>query len=144
MIRAFIDASVLFSACLSSTGASREVMRYAIREDVTLVASELVFEEVRRNLATKAPEALPLLEIFLDTVPFETVTPSEAEVREAAQFTEFKDAPIVAAAVQADVDYLISRDRKHLVDVPEVEARSGIAVVLPEAALAEIRKRLEE
>jgi hypothetical protein len=65
-------------------------------------------------------------------------------VREAAQFTEFKDAPIVAAAVQADVDYLISRDRKHLVDVPEVEARSGIAVVLPEAALAEIRKRLEE
>jgi predicted nucleic acid-binding protein len=79
MIRAFIDASVLFSACLSSTGASREVMRYAIREDVTLVASELVFEEVRRNLATKAPEALPLLEIFLDTVPFETVTPSEAE-----------------------------------------------------------------
>jgi predicted nucleic acid-binding protein len=46
MIRAFIDASVLFATSLSPTGASREIIRQAVRREVTLVASKLVYEEV--------------------------------------------------------------------------------------------------
>jgi len=53
MIRAFVDASVLFAAAYSETGASREIIRQAIRGKIQLVASQLVLEEARRNLQAK-------------------------------------------------------------------------------------------
>ena len=141
MIRAFIDASVLFAASLSSTGASREIIRQAVRGQVTLVASKLVYEEVEKNLADKAPEALPAFRQFLDTVPFETVRPTKRQVLQAARYSVFKDAPMVAAAKRARVDYLVSLDRRHLVGVREVAQRSGLRIVLPSEFLGEVRRQ---
>jgi hypothetical protein len=54
-------------------------------------------------------------------------------------YTFPKDAPIVAAAKKAQVDFVASFDRKHLVGVPHVAQRSGLAIVLPEQLLAAIR-----
>jgi predicted nucleic acid-binding protein len=141
MIRAFIDASVLIAASYSPTGASREIIRQAIRGNVTLVASELVLEETRENLRAKAPEALVSIQQVLDIVPFELVQPTERQVLQAASYTALKDAPIVAAAKRARVDYLVSLDRRHLVDVPAVAQRSGLKIVLPEELLKEIRRQ---
>jgi len=141
MIRAFIDASVLFAASLSPTGASREIIRQSVRGQVTLVASKLVYEEVEKNLADKAPEALPAFRQFLDTVPFETVRPTKRQVLQAARYSAFKDAPMVAAAKRARVDYLVSLDRRHLVGVREVAQRSGLRIVLPSEFLGEVRRQ---
>ena len=141
MIRAFIDASVLFAASLSPTGASREIIRQAVRGKVTLVASKLVYEEAERNLADQAPEALPAFHQFLGTVPFEMVRPSKRQVLQAAQYSALKDAPIVAAAKRAQVDYLVSLDRRHLVGVPEVAQRSGLKIVLPSELLEKIHRQ---
>ena len=141
MIRAFIDASVLYAAACSSTGASREIIRQAVRANVTLVSSELVLAEVERNLAQDAPEALPAYELFLNTVPFELVRPSKRQISQAAQYTALKDAPIVAAAKRAQVDYLVSLDRRHLVGVLEVMQRSGLKILLPHQLLDEIRRQ---
>jgi predicted nucleic acid-binding protein len=141
MIRAFVDASVLFAASLSPTGASREIIRQAVRGQVTLVASKLVYEEVEKNLADKAPEALPAFRQFLATVPFETVRPTKRQVLQAARYSALKDAPIVAAAKRARVDYLVSLDRRHLVGVPEVAQRSGLRIVLPSEFLGEVRRQ---
>ena len=140
MTRVFIDASVLFSASLSPTGASREIIRLALRDQLTLVASRLVFEETERNLADKAPAALSAFEEFRDVVPFEFVRPTKRQVLQAASYTALKDAPIVAAAKRAKVDYLVSLDRRHLVGVPEVEKRSGLKIVLPENLLEKLNK----
>lgn len=49
MIRVFLDASVLFAAAYSESGASREIVRQAIRGTMRLVTSPLVLEETRRN-----------------------------------------------------------------------------------------------
>jgi len=141
MIRAFIDTSVLFAASLSPTGASREIIRQAVRGKVTLVASKLVYEEAEKNLADKAPEALPAFRQFLDTVPFETVRPTKRQVLQAAQYSALKDAPIVAAAKRARADYLVSLDRRHLVGVKEVAQRSGLKIVLPSELLGEVRRQ---
>ncbi|GFP19375.1 hypothetical protein HKBW3S03_00880 [Candidatus Hakubella thermalkaliphila] len=141
MIRAFIDASVLFAASYSSTGASREIIRQAIRGNVTLVTSKLVFEETTENLSTKAPEALASLKQFLGTAPFELVRPTKRQVLQVASYTALKDAPIVAAAKRAEVDYLVSLDRHHLVSVPEVAQRSGLKIILPKELLQEIRRQ---
>ena len=139
MTRVFIDSSVLIAASYSPTGASREIIRQAIRGTISLVVSNLVLEETRRNLAIKAPETLPAFQQFLDIVSFEIVRPTMRQVLQAAQYTALKDAPIVAAAKRARVDYLISLDRRHLVGVPEIAQRSGLKIMLPQQLLEELR-----
>lgn len=141
MIRAFIDASVLIAASYSPTGASREIIRQAIRGNVRLVASKLVFEETGKNLSAKAPEVVVSLQQFLNTVPFELERPTKRQVLQAASYTALKDAPIVAAAKRARVDYLVSLDRRHLVGVPEVAQGSGLKILLPEELLEEMRRQ---
>ena len=139
MIKAFLDASVLFAASYSSTGASREIIRLAFRRQVQLVISEDVVEEAERNLAAKRPDALAVLHHILDSVPFQIVAPTTGEVQQAASFAVNKDAPIVAAAKKAGADKLVTLDRRRRVDVPEVAERSGLSIVLPEEVLGEIR-----
>jgi len=147
MIRAFVDASVFFSACFSARGASRAILQECLRGKVGLVISHVVVEEVRRNLSTSSRNAATLLDVFqqfLNTLPFEWVQATEHQVHAAEKYTEPKDAAIVAAAQKAAVDYLVTLDRKHLVNQPEVAKRSGLKIVLPEVLLAEIRKAHEE
>jgi predicted nucleic acid-binding protein len=98
MKRFFIDSSVLFSAAYSSRGYSRDLVLMAAGGELILVASMLVLEEVRRNLAVTALEVVPIFEYLLEIVPFEMVQPTRDEVLEAAQRVALKDAPIVAAA----------------------------------------------
>ena len=143
MTRAFVDASVLFSACYSATGASREILRFAIHGEVTLSISDVVKEEARRNLSNKAPKALPFLDQLLELVPFETIIATKEEVLKAQEYTELKDAPIVAAAIKAKAHYLVSLDRVHLVDVSEVAKESGILIVLPGTLLHALRSKTE-
>lgn len=139
MTRAFVDSSVFFSACLSAGGASREIMERGVRGDIGLVTSALVLSETERNLAAKAPVALPYFRRFVEAVPFEIARPSKADVVEAAAYTALKDAPIVAAARHAAVDFLCSLDRRHLVEAPDVARRSGLRIALPEEVLRHIR-----
>ena len=144
MMRVFIDASVLFSASLSPTGASREIIRLALRNQITLVVSQLVLQETERNLADKAPAALPTFEEFRNVVPFEYVRPTRRQVLQAVSYTAVKDAPIVAAAKRARVDCLVSLDRRHLVGVPEVARRSSLKIVLPENLLKKLDRDLPQ
>src|SRR5258708_1412723 len=109
MIRAFLDSSVLFSSCVSLKGASREIIQQALRGPVSLVLSPVVVEEVARNLAAfqrGSTEALAVFQQYVASVPFETVRATERQVQQAARYTALKDAPIVAAAQRAKVDYL--------------------------------------
>jgi predicted nucleic acid-binding protein len=45
MITVFIDSSVLFSAALSATGASAEIIRRGLRADIALAISDVVLED---------------------------------------------------------------------------------------------------
>ena len=138
-MRIFIDANVFYAAIYSSTGASREIILRGIRGEVILVVSRLILEEVERNLSAKAPDTLPLFRQFADAVPFEMVEPTKREVLEAMEYVVLKDAPVVAAARRAKVDYLVSLDRKHLVGKPDIEDRSGLKITLPEHILSLLR-----
>jgi len=136
----FLDASVLFSAAYSQTGASREIIRLGIRGEIQLVISDLVNNEALANLQNKAPTAVQSLSTFLKLMPFKVVRPNKEDVLAAMKYTEFKDAPVVAAAKCAGVDYLISLDRAHLVGVTAVEEGSGLTILLPGEFLETLRK----
>lgn len=131
MMRCFVDSSVLFSACYSATGASRRLLEYALDEDVILVVSNIVLEETETNLSRKSPRSLPLFRELIELIPFERVQTTDAAVAQAAGCTEAKDAPIVAAAVAAEADFIVTLDHVHLIDPPGVALGAGLAIVEP-------------
>ena len=131
--KVFIDSSVLIAAAISSKGSARNLIINSLNNKFKIVISDLVLEETARNLSNKAPKALPALQLFLETLNPEVVSPNKSLVMEASEVVELKDAPIVAGAVAAKADYLVSFDRKHLLQQKqEIKANFKIKVVTPD------------
>jgi putative PIN family toxin of toxin-antitoxin system len=141
MNRVFVDASVLFAATYSRTGSARDLIRLALEGKVTLAISPMVLEEAERNLSQKAPAKVEFYKLLIEIVPFELVADlTKEELLEAASYTHLKDAPVVAAARKAQAEYLVTYDRKHLIDPPEVAEKSGLTIVTPDVVVQAIRE----
>jgi predicted nucleic acid-binding protein len=110
----FIDSSVLIAAAISQRGTARDLLAAAFRGEYTRASSDLVLEESERNLARKAPRAVPVFQLFRSVLSALLTTPPDELVRQVATVIELKDAPIVAAAIHAGAQYLVTFDRKHL------------------------------
>lgn len=132
----FIDSSVLIAAAISPTGSARDIITSSLKGEFTIVISDLVLEETARNLSNKAPIALPALQLFLETLNPEVVSPTKVLVLKTSNVVDLKDAPIVAGAIAAKADYLVSYDRKHLLQhKKEIEANFKVKVVTPDEIL---------
>ena len=112
-MRLFLDANILFSAAYRD-GSPVEVLFAAARsERCALVASGFAVEEARRNIATKKPDRIEALEMLLCQVTLSR-EPTAAAVEDATKHgVPPKDAPILAAAVLARADVLVTGDRTH-------------------------------
>ena len=71
-----VDADVLIAGLLSRTGASHAILVLGELGLLRLVLPEAAVAEVRRNLASKLPEAAPLFEEFLRAVPVKIYRPA--------------------------------------------------------------------
>lgn len=111
----------------------------AIQGEITLVVSNFVLEEVRRNLALAAPQVLDVFEFFLDLAPFEITAVTSHDVSEAARHTVFKDAPILAAAKVSGAAMLVTLDKKHLLGKPKLAAYIGFPIVTPREAFLDLK-----
>ena len=138
MKRLFIDSSVLFSAAYSPRGNARRIILMSIRKELTAVISQLVITETERNFIEKVPEKLHFLETIIDNIPFEFVRPTKRQVIAAAKHSALKDAPIVAAAKRAQVDLLVTLDKKHLLGKPELAKYIGAEIVTPKDAVDQL------
>ncbi len=52
------------------------------------------------------------------------------------------DVPIVLAAMQAKVDYLVTLNRKHFIDDPDVALKTGLRIGTPGDALRWVRGQI--
>ena len=111
----FLDANILFSAAHDAQSRSAALFTLAKRRRaVTLMTSAYAEEEARRNLEAKRPEALPDLSDLLRTVRRVREAPTAMIRQVAAQHgVPAPDAPILAAAVEAGADLLVTGDRSH-------------------------------
>jgi putative PIN family toxin of toxin-antitoxin system len=133
--RVFLDSNVLFSGLHSPNGAPGLILRRFAEGKVAVVVSQLVLEEVVRTIKAKLPEALPALHRFLLNAPLEVVeNPSSEETAKWAQMTNAEDAPILAAAVAAQVDYLVTGDQ-HFFDDTRIARELGLRIVKPVESL---------
>ena len=132
----FIDSSVLIAAAISSKGSARDLMMKSLRGEIKIAISDLVLEETQRNLTKKAPKALPALQLFLQILNPEVVSPTKSLVLKVAKAVELKDAPIVAAAITSHADCLVSYDKKHLLQQKKkIKSNFYIKVTTPDEVL---------
>jgi len=142
----FLDSSALFAGVASSSGASRALLLLAEADQITITVSEQVITETERALARKLPRALGYYREALRSTGFRIVhDPSPEDVRAHQDvIAHAADVPIVVAAMKASVDYLVTFNRRHFVDDPDVTARAGLPIGTPDDALAWVRGRLAQ
>ena len=140
--KVFIDSSVLFAAAYSTHGPAGELLFRGIRGEAQLVISPVVLEETERDLARKAPAALPVFHTLREVLVAQQVEPTPAQLKEVIDsgIVALKDAPIVAGAIRAEAAYLASHDDRHLLSRrQEIKARFGVDAVSPYEVLVIIR-----
>jgi predicted nucleic acid-binding protein len=135
MLRIFIDSSVLFSAAYSAKGHSRDLMLISAAGKLTLVLSDFVLEETRRNLALTML-GLTVLEHIIREARIEIFTVNRQQVQDAMKLIVPKDAPILAAAKAATVDVLVSLDKKHILGHSELERYINAPILTPAEVIA--------
>jgi len=141
--RVFLDTSALLAGLASPNGTSNAILVFAEADLLTLVVTEEVLVEAERNWQEKLPRALPEYRRFLATCPLERgAMPSAEAVAAARKIINPKDAPILAAAISLQVDYLVTLNRQHLLDDPDVARQSGLRLGTPGDFLAWFRKQL--
>ena len=144
-MRLFLDANVIFAAAISPDGRCSALFQLASARYFALLSSPHALEETRRNLTAKYPEALTRLEG--DLIPKLTIV-GEAPLSRVNWAMEmglpWKDAPILATAVENRADLLVTGDKTHfgsfygqvLEGVTVVDLREAIARLLNEEQLS--------
>lgn len=108
-ITVFIDSTVLVAASISSTGAGRNILDYAVSGKLDAYISDDVLEETEKNLSLKVPQALPRFYAYRDRPSLKVVNPSHKMVTAIDQSVEPKDAPIAHRSGQ---DVVVWRARQ--------------------------------
>ena len=140
----FLDSSALIAGVISETGAAHVLLQLGESEDILLTISEMVVVESERSIAKKSPRNLNDLRSLIKAAKLRIVhNPSNKEVEANLYLIgDPNDVPILLAAMKAHVDYLATHNRKHFLDDPKVEARSGLKIGTPGDVLAWIRENL--
>ena len=110
-MRVFLDANILFSAA-KSDGAVRALLSLLCDRGHECRVDAYVVAEARRNLASKGPQAVQVLQALLDRLqiaPAALFTGAAVEL----DWLPPKDRPVLAAAIRLGCDALVTGDRKH-------------------------------
>ncbi|MGH8694555.1 MAG: PIN domain-containing protein [Burkholderiales bacterium] len=136
-MRVFLDANVLFSAARSSGSPLNGFFRLAEAGVCELLASPYTLDEARRNIARKHPAKTAELEQLIVRIAVCREAGAEELLWARSTGLTEKDAPVLAAAVQAKAEILVTGDRTDFGKLYERKLR-GLEVLPPRIALERI------
>jgi predicted nucleic acid-binding protein len=139
-LKLFLDANVIFSAAWREEGRAQALVALARGGSCELVTSAHALEEARRNLQLKSSGFEQRLAGVMAQVAVSGEAPADLTKWAAEQGLPAKDAPVLAAAVQAGVDLLVTGDAT---DFGRLYGRTprGVQVVSPVRALDIVLKK---
>jgi predicted nucleic acid-binding protein len=119
----FLDTSVIIAAVMSPTGGARLLFHLAQAGTVKLLVGSGVLKEAEEVIRRKAPELLGLLAQLLDEAGIEiSKPPTAAQQKKAKSLLSYSpDANVLAQAMAAKSDWLVSHDKKHFVGNPGLD-----------------------
>ena len=130
-IKVFIDTNVLIAGVHSVTGASATILDLCEARVLQMVVSRQVLIEADRNFAAKFPQLVGRFRQFMHNLaPLMVEDPAPDSMKQAATIVDRKDAPILAAAQNANVDFLITLDKRHFLN-PKTRQKAMLKVVSP-------------
>jgi putative PIN family toxin of toxin-antitoxin system len=140
--KVFLDTSVLIAGIASSRGAARAILQLAEIGLIEVFVSKQVIVEADRNIEDKLPEMLSEYRKFVKFLaPVLIDDPHQKDIKKYLTVINPDDAPILAAAVKANVDFLITWDRKHFTS-KKIHIHSNIKIVTPGEFLKYFRECL--
>ena len=139
-IKVFIDTNVLIAGVNSVTGASATLLDLCEAGVLQMVVSRQVLIEADRNFTAKFPQWVGRFRQFMHNLaPLMVEDPTPESIKKAAAIVDRKDAPILAAAQNANVDFLITLDKKHFLN-PKTREKMMLKVVSPIEFLQSFKK----
>jgi predicted nucleic acid-binding protein len=140
----FLDASVLIAASGSTTGGSALVVEVCRGTRFSGVCSQQVLIEAQENIRSKL--GMEALARFYQIIAGLSLIPTSPDA--AAQEADYhdlvgpKDAHVIVAAVNGGVSYLLTLDRKHLVNERVRGASLPFQVLTPGEFIQQILREL--
>ena len=111
-MKLFLDANVVFSAAHREAGRSQELIALAVAKRYTVMTSRHALEEARRNLEFKSRGFEKRLARLLERVVLVGEAPSALVEWARGEGVPSPDASILAAAVHAGADLLVTGDAR--------------------------------
>jgi predicted nucleic acid-binding protein len=107
-----VDANILIAGNVWPRW-SYEILQHASRKDFSLVLSPLVIYQAKRRMISRFPANLLQYEKFLESCEYELIRdPTTAQIAANLRLVrDLTDLPIVLAAINTKVDYLVSEDK---------------------------------
>lgn len=128
-MRLFLDTSVLFSGILSATGGARLILKMGRVDQLELIISTRVLNEIIEVLHRKLPEAIDEVRLLLDTANIQVVSDAPPNMVELINqhVNYLADAQVIAAAQVNQVDYFVTLDKRHFLKNQQLQS----AVIFP-------------
>jgi len=138
--RVFLDSNVFYSGLLSPEGPAGVIIRDFIKGKISVIISQRVLEEVIRTIGEELPDGLDNLKMLLTNVPPRVVAdPLLQDARALTAKVSLSDAVILAAAFNAQPDYLVTDDYYYLRKAG-IEEETGLHIVTPEQFMTVVEK----
>ena len=128
--RVFVDTSALIAALNSPTGAAGVIVAACLSGKIIPVISPQVIEEMEKNIPLKFPKLAPAWANFLLIPPKITKAPTLVSVRKTFKILPTSDAPILASAIEAKPDALITWNTKDFLR-KEVLKTTSFSILTP-------------
>lgn len=131
--RIFLDSSVWIAAILSESGGSRKILDTLRDQDLCILLSDRVKEEVLVNIGRKAPSFLQKAHFLLSRQRIRVS--GKASMKQIVPYLEIlpkEDAQVFAEAYKARAIHFITLDQKHFIACRQkLQKLSGISIFTP-------------
>ena len=126
----FIDSNIWFSA-VYKTGICSQLLQILCQNKWMIVVSELVLEEILRNIEAKKPSASQLASEYIKTInPVVVKNPDETLLDPYLGLAHPDDLPILVSAIQYHCRYFITGNIKDF-RVKLIQKRTKLKIVTP-------------
>lgn len=128
--KAVLDTSVMIAGILSPFGGSGKIIEACQRGIILCGVSSSSYTEIERNIE-KFPSNTLVKFTELVNKYFKEIRPSSRLVDSFSQFVDPDDAHLLAVSKNWKADFLVSLNRKHLVENPQAQKASPAKIVSP-------------
>ena len=132
MKKVFFDTSVILAACKSKSGGSSFILMLCRKGKIKGCISRYVVYEIKKSSSILSQQEKQRLNFLILQCKLEiTEDPPKKIVEKYYSIINKKDAPILASAISANTDYLVTLNSKHFMR-PELKiAVKSMKIVTP-------------